>query len=290
MKAISQLSLLSHPYDCLVPLTGGHQQMRAAARVPGTSLIWSMAEGNYEKTCPTVEGRPGGLALIAILPRTEDIVANPDVVHAVQRCRPNGLLPYHSGPIPCDLAQVLRRPAADLPADVTDYLTWRGLIVDRDTTHLVRRIIELSAELRSITSLSRGLYMSRRALGRRLMSRGLPVPSHWLQLSRMLRLASRLQNSEESVFTIACESGYPDGFSVSNQMYRLIGYRPSHVREYLGWEWILEAWLRREAESGGLAPGGAYEIREGAKSTPASLDALPTLRRGRVGNRKKPVN
>ena len=289
MTTTAQLSLLSHPYDRLVPLTGGRQEMRAAARIPGSALIWSMAEGNYAKTRATVEGRPGGLALIAILPRTDEIVADPDVIHAVQQCRPNGLLPYHTAPVPGDLGQVLRRPAADLPADVTDYLTWRGLIVDRDTTHLIRRIIELSAELRSITSLARGLYMSRRALGRRLMTRGLPVPSHWLQLSRMLRLASRLQNSDASVFTIAYECGYPDGFSVSNQMYRLIGYRPSHVREYLGWEWILEAWLRKEAEAGGLGISATRELREGSKSTPASLDTLPKLRRGRDGNRRKSV-
>jgi AraC-like DNA-binding protein len=289
MTTTSQLSLLSHPYDRLVPLTGGRKEMRAAARIPGSALIWSMAEGNYAKTRPTVEGRPGGLALIAILPRTDVIVAHPDVIHSVQQCRPNGLLPYHAAPVPGDLAQVLRRPASDLPADITDYLTWRGLIVDRETTHLIRRIIELSAELHSITSLARGLYMSRRALGRRLRTRGLPVPSHWLQLSRMLRLASRLQNSDASVFTTAYEFGYPDGFSVSNQMYRLIGYRPSHVREYLGWEWILEAWLRKEAETGGLGIIATQEIREGAKSTPASLDVLPTLRRGRVGNRRRSV-
>ena len=289
MTALTQLSLLSHPYDLLTPVTGGHRQLRGAARIPGSALIWVMGEGDYSKTSEAVERRPGGLALIALLPRSEEIVANPDVVHAVHRCRPNGLLPYHSRPTPGDLAQVLRRPSADLPADVTDYLSWRGLLVDRDTTQLIRRIIELSCEVRSITALSRGLYMSRRALGRHLMNRGLPVPSHWLQLSRMLRLSSRLQNSEASIFTIAYESGYPDGFSVSNQMHRLIGYRPSHVREYLGWEWILEAWLRREAETGGLAPGAAREISTGSKSTPSSLDTLPTLRRGRVGRQKKSV-
>ena len=110
------------------------------------------------------------------------------------------------------------------------------------------------------------------------MKRGLPVPSHWLQLSRMLRLAFRLQNSDATVFSIAYESGYPDGFSVSNQMHRLIGYRPSQVREFLGWEWILEAWLRKEAESGGLGPGPARQI---SSATPELIESRPKRRRRR---------
>jgi hypothetical protein len=33
-------------------------------------------------------------------------------------------------------------------------------------------------------------------------------------------------------------------------MKRLIGYRPTEVRAWLGWEWVIEAWLRREAATG----------------------------------------
>ena len=48
------------------------------------------------------------------------------------------------------------------------------------------------------------------------------------------------------------KSGYPDGFTLSNQMKRLIGCRPTEVRTCLGREWILDAWLRREYAMGGL--------------------------------------
>ena len=260
------LNLLAHPYQELVPVTGGHNVLRTAGRKPGSALIWSMGGGPRAEGHPLVEGRPGGLPLIVLLPPLEDLTSNPDVIHVIQRCRPQGILPHHVGPAPSDLAQVLRRPPLDLAAEVTDYLTWRGLGVDRDTTHLIRRIIELSAELRSITALCRSMYLSRRALGRRLTNLGLPVPSHWLQLARLLRLAIRLQNSDASVFSLAYEAGYPDGFSVSNQMYRLIGCRPSQARDYLGWEWILEEWLRREADSGGLAPKVARAVSAGPRS------------------------
>jgi AraC-like DNA-binding protein len=213
-----------------------------------------MAEGRHSATTDMVAERPGGLALIVVLPRAADVALDPDVMSAVERGRPHGLLPFHARPDPQDLALVLRRPPTDLASEVTDYLAWRGLGVDRDTAHVIRRIIDLSGELRSVAAVSRSLYLSRRALGRRLMSRGLPVPSHWLQAARLLRMASRLQNTNETVSSIAVDLGYPDGFSVSNQMERLFGCRPSEVRVRLGWEWLLEAWLRREAEAGALTP------------------------------------
>lgn len=261
----SSLHLLTHPYHMLRSVTGGRSEIKGVARAPGSALVWGM--GASAKSDPLVEGRPGGVALIIILPRADDISADPSLLQAINHCRPQGILPHHVDPVPHDLAQVLRRPPVDLAAEVTDYLTWRGLVVDRDTTHLIRRIIEHSADLRSVTALSRSMYLSRRALGRRLMSRGLPVPSHWLQLGRLLRLAIRLQNSDASVFSIACEAGYPDGFSVSNQMQRLVGYRPSQVREFLGWEWLLEEWLRREAENGGLAPSMAQAMKHGPRAS-----------------------
>lgn len=284
-----ELQLLAHPYVRLDPLPATRDAMRTAARVPGSAILWTVDPDRYAETRRLVEGRPGGLALIVILPAAAKIESDANLVHAVQRCRPHGLLPQHQGIKAGDVAAVLRRPPLDLPAEVTDYLTWRGLVVDRDTTHLIRRIVELSAELKSITALSRSLYLSRRALGRRLMTRGLPVPSHWLQMGRLLRLSSRLQNSEASIASIAYDSGYPDGFSLSNQMQRLIGFRPSQVRTHFGWEWILEAWLRREAEEGGLAPSAEREIKEGEKGTGGAPLSLPKPRRGRPRRERRAV-
>lgn len=280
------LQLLSHPYDRVTPFSGRTSELRQTAREPGSALVWNMEPGTYRSVQEVVRRRPGGLALLVVLPPAKDMEADPGLVTAVQRCRPHGLLPYHEWPAAADLAQVLRRPPLDLAAEVTDYLAWRGLVVDRDTVHLLRRIIELSAELRSITALARGMYLSRRALGRRLMTRGLPVPSHWLQVARILRFASELQNSEASIFSVAYAAGYPDGFSVSNQMQRLIGFRPSQVRERFGWEWIVEAWLRREAEEGGLAPACAARITEGEHSPAGPPIPLPAPRPGRPRGRK----
>lgn len=275
------LSILAHPYRELRPLTRDRAQLKEAARLPGSALVWRMEAERRPGVQSLVENRPGGLALIAVLPRATAVERDPELVRAVNRTRPHGLLPHHTEPHPSDLAAVLSRPPLDLSAEITDYLAWRGLVVDRDTARLLRRIVELSADLKTVTALARGLYMSRRALGRRLMTRGLPVPSHWLQIARILRVAVRLQNSNASIVTLAYGAGYPDGFSMSNQIHRLIGYRPSQLREYRGWEWIFETWLRAEAEAGGLAPASAERIRVGPKASAPPPPTFPAARPGR---------
>ena len=278
------LSLLSYPYSRLQPLTGDPSELRSLGRQPGGALVWTMADGRHPACAQMVCDRPGGLALLVILPPGDDVIADPLVMHDVQRSRPHGILPYHLEPSVSDLAQVLRTPPADLGGEVTDYLRWRGLGVDRETAHVVRRIIDLSAHLRSVSAVSRGMYLSRRALGRRLLSRGLPVPSHWLHVGRLLRVALKLQNSETTVSSIAFEHGYPDGFSVSNQMERLTGFRPSDVRVRLGWEWILESWLRKEAEMGGLTPTLTRRVH-GTSDTDAESRANRTRRSTRIRRR-----
>jgi len=250
------LSILSHPYQQQdqIPVTGGKRQLRESGRRPGSVLIWHLGSGPNPQDAGIVRDRPGGLPLIAVLPQTTEILRDASFLHMLESVRPLGILPFQEDPAAQDLVAVLRQPPEDLAAEVTDYLVWRGIPLDRETARLVRKTLALSAELRSISALARSLYLSRRALGRRFLGRGLPVPSHWLQFGRILRATIRLQNSEDSVLSVGYDLGYPDGFSMSNQMVRLTGYRPVEVRQFLGWEWLLEAWMRREADTGGLAP------------------------------------
>lgn len=246
------LTLLTHPYDELEPLEPSVSEVRTRGREPGSALVWCMGVRGGHGTGGLVRSRPGGLALLVVLPPDAQLMSASGLAMKLHEVRPHGILPYHPGPTPSELSQVLRRPPVDLASEVTDYLRWRGLGIDRDTIQLLRRILDLSAELRSITAVSRSMYLSRRALGRRLTIRGLPVPSHWLQVGRLLRVAIRLQNTDATVASVAFEHGYPDGFSLSNQMERLLGHRPSDVRQRLGWEWLVESWLRQEAEAGRL--------------------------------------
>lgn len=254
------IGLLAYPYRHMLPVTGGKKQLKLQGRHPGSALIWHLGPGLHEQDANVVRDRPGGLPLIVVLPRLPKGIGDPSLLRGIEAARPLAVLPYHAEPLLDDLVAVLRKPPENLGVEVAEYLSWRGIVMDRETAQLVRRTVGLSADLRSITALCRSMYLSRRALGRRFLSRGLPVPSHWLHFARLLRVAIRLQNSSESVLSVGYELGYPDAFSLSNQMVRLTGHRPSEARRYLGWEWLVEAWLRREADTGGLAPDFTMEI------------------------------
>jgi len=284
MSRASSLKVMQHPYNNLAELDGGRARMREIGKSPGAALIWIVRARGFYAHAELLRNRPGGLALIVILPKVNDFEAQSQLIPLLSRCRPVGYLPNHQDLDASDLARVLRRPPSDLAAEVTDYIRWRGVTRDQNTLRLVRQIIDLSNSVRTVDALARSMFMSRRALGRKLTAEGLPVPSHWLQAARLLRLTLKLQNSDASLFSLACAAGYPDGFSVSNQMKRLVGTRPSIVREHLGWEWVLEAWLRSEAESGGLAPRVAGALADNPRAQPR---CSPTDSRTRsVGSRR----
>lgn len=246
------LSLLAPPYRRLVSGPDDIPPSEGDDLPMGTALVWELSRGDWGRAFRAVRSRPGGMALLMVLPPADHLDSVPALMEAAEQCRPHSVLPYHADPAVEDLRVVLRRPPTDLPLEVMDYLSWRGIQVDLDTRRLVRKTVELSAELQTVSGLARALYMSRRALGRRFRKRGLPVPSHVLHFSRILRASISLQTSSQTLFETACDLGYPDGFSLSNQMLRLTGLRPSVVRDHLGWEWIVEAWLRKEAAEGKL--------------------------------------
>ena len=283
------LSLLSPPYEGIRPVGGGIRQLKMEGRRPGCALVWEMGQGIHPQDAGVVRARPGGLPLLVVLPPAEDLSRDSGLIRLLEEVRPQGILPHHEAPTAEDLACVLRQPPDDLGSEVTEYLRWRGIGLERDMNRLVRRIVTLSTDLRSVSALARSMYLSRRALGRRFMARGLPVPSHWLHFARLLRVAIRLQNCEESVLSVGYELGYPDGFSLSNQMARLTGHRPTEARMCFGWEWLIEAWLRQEAETGGLAPELTVEfLQPGAQPGRAAPGHPAVARRLTLPLRPKP--
>jgi AraC-like DNA-binding protein len=252
------LQILVPPYRRFYRLSGSRRQLKEMGKDPGSALVWSLPTRRVAPEHLTlVRNRPGGLTLVVVLPPPSELPDARTLIEATEICRPAAVLPHQPDLSPGLVCEVLRQPSEELGADVVEYMRWRGLCLDRETAHLVRRTVELSEELRTVSALARSLYLSRRALGRRFLVRGLPVPSHWLHFARLLRVLLRLQASDASVLSVGFELGYPDGFALSNQMVRLTGVRPSQARVCLGWEWFMEAWLRTEAEAGGLRPPGS---------------------------------
>ena len=246
------LSLFTPPYHLLEPLRSDDRRL-TQPNSPGTGLVWQLRLGSWSRVFEVVRRRPPGMTLIVILPASVDLDSTPELLRVVEACRPHSILPFHREPHVDDLSALLQREPEDLSVEVMDYLQWRGINVDIEVRRLIRKTIDLSSELRSITALARSLYLSRRALGRRFLTNGLPVPSHWLHFGRVLRAALRLQSSAVTLEEAASRFGYPDGFALSNQMHRLVGVRPSEARRYLGWDWLVEAWIHTEAAGGGFS-------------------------------------
>ena len=242
------------PYRTLEVLTSPTQVPKGPLPSRGFGLLWNLAAGDIVPGLRAIRERPPGLALVILLPPSSGVQSQESLLDLIEQSRPHSILPSMAEVETEEIAVVLRRFPSEFALEVTDYLTWRGIEVDMETRRLLRKTLDLSDHLRTVNGLARSLYMSRRALGRRFMTRGLPVPSHWLHFGRVLRASILLQEPSASLFSVSCELGYPDGFALSNQMKRLTGLRPSIMKECFGWEWIVESWLHHEAAEENLAP------------------------------------
>lgn len=249
----SSLSLLAPPYEIILPVPPEDAIPNNPKILWGAALIWAIGTGREREILPVVAGRPGGVPLMIILPEASRIQENLDLLlEANEVARPTAVLPHHPAPDPEELAGLLRDEPKDLSGELVDYLRWRGLSMSQELRHTVRQVCDLAEHTTTLAGLCRSMYISRRALGRRFRKASLPVPSHWLQFCRLLRASLRLQNSTGTLFDIARRFNYADGFTLSNQMFRLLGTRPSMVRDHFGWEWLVESWLIREAEYGNV--------------------------------------
>lgn len=264
--------LLGPPYRQLTMVDPDHP---LRPRGGGWVVIWHLGSRDWHRGAGLVANRPAGVALAMILPDRDDRLSVLRVLRAIEQSRPQAVLPYYEAPTARDITSVIRREPKCLATSVADFLEWRGFSLDPVTRSIIRRTVQMSSDVQTVAALARNLYMSRRALGRRLLKNGLPVPSHWLHVSRVLRATIKLQNSDASLFSIACSLGYSDGFSLSNQMRRLCGIRPMEARERLGWEWVFETWLAREAATGNIS-SRVVDQRPSIAVNPEREDRKPT--------------
>lgn len=240
------LQLFRPPYSGCEPIDPGTSP---APFEPGLSAVWFMApDGNVMDELQWAAIRPRSVPLFVVLPPPAQIPALVDVLRAVPSLRPKGVLPGAGHGLMNALRTLLAAPPSALHIAAADYLEDIGAIDSLETRERVETIFAMAPNISSIEDLARHLCQSRRTLGRYFNGRDLPVPSHWLQFARSLHVAIQLQNTRQNIGRVASRFGFPDGFTMSNAMKRLTGFRPSFVRKHLGWEWFIEAWWRRERE------------------------------------------
>ncbi len=244
------LCLIRPPYAMPEPIDAGWTPRTLP--LPGHALVWHPRSAPRADTIERLVERPPGLPLFLILPPPTRIHEVVPALGRLHELAPRAVLP--EGPLVGleALRVLLASHARPLAVEVTEYLLRRGLIPP-PSLPAVKQVLELSASTHSITALCRRMYLSRRTLGRHFELEGIPVPSHWLQMGRLLHVAARLQRERATAFRAAVGVGYPDGFTMSNQMKRLLGVRPTEVRDCLGWEWIVESWVKAETARGGFA-------------------------------------
>jgi len=214
----------------------------------GAALVWQIINPETaERELEIVRNRPRGVSLIIVLPSASEIYRVVGVIRELSSTMPRGVLPASAIGSVEAVRNVFSSYPRDLPLRVLQYLTHHGVLPTPQLRTDVLRIFELAPHTPSIQKLCRQMYTSRRTLGRHFDAHGLPVPSHWLQFARLLHLATRIHGDRKAIFRLAAQAGYPDGFTMSNQMKRLLGIRPTELRQYLGYEWIIEDWLERES-------------------------------------------
>lgn len=255
----STLSLVLPPYQAF---TGIEEIARCPER--GVALLWLVSDASGQRVeYEWLLRRPAGVALVIKLPPPGEVARALPLLREANVLRPRGVLP-NSGVSGLEALRLLLGSAPrDLPGMAVGHFTQQGILRNQKVRGLVRRMFEMAPVVPSITRLSRKMYTTRRTLGRLFEAEGLPVPSHWLQFARLLCVAALIQERQNlPIFKAATHVGYPDGFTMSNQMKRLIGCRPSDVRENLGLSWILEEWIRRERDAGRMKWPGMHARSE----------------------------
>jgi AraC-like DNA-binding protein len=228
------------------------REVDATKIVPGSVLALHITARNidWSECSETVRGLRHRLPSVpVVLSLGPDI---PDGLFLAGQAARASVRAVVSGNAP--LGESLRRPLTDtqtLGADVVEWLGLFGLRLTPTLSHLITHIFSDAPRFREVADLLREIGAAESSTRFRFRKKGLPAPSRWLQAARGLHAALRIQlDPERSILAHACDLGYADHSALCHQMRRLFGTTPAAVRGTLGWEWLLERWVRSNILTG----------------------------------------
>lgn len=145
------------------------------------------------------------------------------------------------------------------PWEVVEYLTENGILTEGPAKHAIA-LLFITPGVRSVQTWVNHCSTSRRTLVRWMERAGLPSPTRWVQFVGQVRAIRLMQRTGCTAMRAAYALGYPDPFTLSHQMHRVLGMRPGEARHLPDVKAVLELWLMREREAGHLRPRRAPSL------------------------------
>lgn len=139
--------------------------------------------------------------------------------------------------------------ALDQAERIVGHFVRRGVLrADGRAAGYLRSIFAVPPEALRVSRFVRRIYSSRRTVNRHFKAEGLPSCRDWIMLARLL-ITHRIFTRGGPLHRAAYAAGYPDPFTMSAAFRRIIGLRPSQLRDVC-WEALLDLWITRQRERG----------------------------------------
>ena len=151
-------------------------------------------------------------------------------------------------PLGPGMQAVLRDSLTDpstLAQGVVDWLQLRSIRLNPNQADLIQSIFAAAPCHEDLTTLLDHHRIPQSSARFGLKKRRLPSPTRWFVLARAIHAALRLQaRPDQSVASVARQLGFADHSALAHLLRRSLDVTANEIRGTLGWEWLLERWLR----------------------------------------------
>lgn len=237
------LTLLAPPYTRPVPLANEARLPRAAVLVLDVRTP-DEAGAQLAQAVMAARTRFPAAPIVVRVEQASTVALR--VAQSAPRLRVRAVVGTDEALAP-SLRALLSHPPA-LGDDVVEWMEVRGHPLSPSAAALVRHLVDTSAACAHVADALAHAGQSERTARHCMHVRALPPPSAWHQATRALRAVLRIQAEPRvRVLDVAAEYGYSDHSGLSSQLARTFGVGVSAVRGTVGWEWLMDRWLRSRA-------------------------------------------